>query len=193
MAGEETSLDPMEAHYLSSGRAFRLADPEDDNDLPVLSDPVENEAISGIDLEAIGAPAKPLGWRGIAPADQIHPEGLVDLRAHLVGGKRKPLPLRGFVHPPEGGVDVVNDLGGFHQGVGRDDIERLRALLARQFREGIPDQLQSCCRVLPAAITDHPWALVSKIDGPDFLVPGLEAFQVKRFRGGKLCASPLAS
>ncbi len=65
--------------------AFGFAGAEDEDGVAVFADDVADEAVGGVDFQALGAPAKFLAGGGVAFADEVDPEGVFELGGEGVG------------------------------------------------------------------------------------------------------------
>src|SRR5690606_27250248 len=71
------------------------------------------------------------------------------------------------------------------EGIGANDINRLRALFSRDLLKRAPDELQGGRRILAAAVTDHPWNAVGRIEIGDLPHRGGQRLLKAGFREGR--------
>src|SRR5262249_30100161 len=123
-------------HDLRARSAFRLTYAEDDYDLTMLSDLFEDEPVCWVDFQSVGAPPKLLRRCGIATADEIYPECVVDDRLYLVSTEVETAVHRRIVHPLERAVDIIDDLRRFDESIRGNYVDGLCKFGLRQLREG---------------------------------------------------------
>ena len=61
-----------------------------------------------------------------------------------------------------------------HAAVGRDDVDRLVALLGGKLPDRQPHELKHRARILPATVTDHPGDGVTEIELADLVAVSLD-------------------
>jgi hypothetical protein len=111
--------------------------------------------------------------RGVASADEVDPEGLLELGAEEVHLHRHVLSTCGGLQGPVGAQDPFRDHGVLDAGVGGDHVDRLLPFARQDLGDGQPDELQHGRRVLAAAVADDPGDAVRQVEVPDLGLEGL--------------------
>ena len=115
-----------------------------------------NVVAGGLDLHSIGAPTEAAVRRGIAAADEIDPERLVQLRRGCGDNDRQIKCTCGFLYLRKADSDMFHYQRTLHERVVCHHMDSPSPFTARQGNQVFDDKVRDECAVLAAGISDNP-------------------------------------